>query len=163
MCVQVTLQPILLQSQARCCAEMEDDFCCRVLLKRVAGAVLLLQYLRDQDGPAQGTPGPSGAPCTVACKGNNNWRVVSPQEDEALLQDRRAGGVGAEASWASVHGALADPSAVAILPHGVDGHLVAEVVAGMRLQRSVLLTSQLHVRDAAPPLVHPGSCDTGFA
>ena len=45
-----------------------------------------------------------------------------------------------------MHEACADPSAVAILPHGVDGHLVAEVVAGMRLQRAVLLTSQLHVR-----------------
>ena len=63
-----------------------------------------------------------------------------------MLQDRRAGGAGAEASWSSVHDAYADASAVAILPHGVDGHLVAEVVAGMRLQRAVLLTSQLHVR-----------------
>lgn len=38
-----------------------------------------------------------------------------------------------------------DSRAVALFPHGVDGHLVKEVVTSMKLQRGVLLTSSLQV------------------
>ena len=76
-----------------------------------------------------------------------------------MLSDRRASSLGlgaSSSSWATIGDARADASAVAILPHGVDGHVVREVVAGMRLQHCVLLTANLHVRAPAscPPPCH---------
>ncbi len=71
-----------------------------------------------------------------------------------MLRERRARSssmaVGSSSSWSSINDARADAYTVAILPHGVEGHLVREVVANMRLQHTVLLTANLHVRALHP-------------
>lgn len=70
--------------------------------------------------------------------------------------ERRSGGAGAESTWSTVgwFGGAVDAAAIAILPHGLDGHAVKDVITGMGLERSVLLTPHLHVRAPAHLLAH---------
>ncbi len=70
--------------------------------------------------------------------------------------ERRSGGAGAESTWSTVgwFGGAVDAVAIAILPHGLDGHAVKDVITGMGLERSVLLTPHLHVRAPAHLLAH---------
>lgn len=69
-------------------------------------------------------------------------------QEDSVYQERRLGGGAADSSWSTVgwYGGTVDEAAIAILPHGLDGHQVKDVIAGMGLQRSVLLTPHLHVR-----------------
>ncbi|EIE21813.1 hypothetical protein COCSUDRAFT_53863 [Coccomyxa subellipsoidea C-169] len=90
----------------------------------------------------------------------NTWRVhldLAAAVDAALKvmeessdREPRAGGSEAESSWSTVgwYGGNVDEAAIAILPHGLDGHGVKDVIAGLGLQRSVLLTPHLHEADA---------------
>ncbi len=59
--------------------------------------------------------------------------------------DRREGYLAAGPSWASSEWAATEAGAVQILPYGLDGHQVKEVVGSMQLQRIVLLTDRLQV------------------
>ncbi|CAL8471648.1 g11190 [Coccomyxa elongata] len=71
-------------------------------------------------------------------------------DQESIAAERRSGGAGAESTWSTVgwFGGAVDAAAIAILPHGLDGHAVKDVIAGMGLERSVLLTPHLHEADA---------------
>ena len=63
------------------------------------------------------------------------------QEDDRSLTSLAA----AAPSWASSEWQASEAGAVQILPHGLDGHQVKEVVGSMQLQRIVLLTDRLQV------------------
>ena len=74
----------------------------------------------------------------------------------ALAQedDRSSAPLAAAApSWASSEWQASEAGAVQILPHGLDGHQVKEVVGSMQLQRIVLLTDRLQVTSSGslPP------------
>ena len=77
-------------------------------------------------------------------------------QQESIAAERCSGGSDAESSWSTVgwFGGAVDPAAIAILPHGLDGCAVKDVITGMGLERSVLLTSHLHVRAPAHLLAH---------
>jgi hypothetical protein len=64
-----------------------------------------------------------------------------------LLQedDEREGDLAAGPFWASSEWAATEAGALQILPYGLDGHQVKEVVGSMQLQRIVLLTDRLQV------------------
>ena len=103
-------------------------------------------------------------PCTVACA-VGIWEldlmalqgmVAMPKQRSnrrhelccALAQedDRRLPSLAAAApSWASSEWQASEAGAVQILPYGLDGHQVKEVVGSMQLQRIVLLTDRLQV------------------
>ena len=69
---------------------------------------------------------------------------VLVQED-----DRSPASLAAAApSWVSSEWQASEAGAVQILPHGLDGHQVKEVVGSMRLQHIVLLTDRLQVSSA---------------
>ena len=66
--------------------------------------------------------------------------ILPLQED-----DRREGHLVAGPSWASSEWAATEAGALQILPYGLDGYQVKEVVGSMQLQRIVLLTDRLQV------------------
>lgn len=78
-----------------------------------------------------------------------------PQEASCLLlkfmilplqeDDRREGHLTGGPSWTSSEWAATETGALQILPYGLDGHQVKEVVGSMQLQRIVLLTDRLQV------------------
>ena len=76
--------------------------------------------------------------------------MVPAQED-----DRRLGHLAAGPSWASSEWQATEAGAVQILPYGLDGHTVKEVVGSMQLQRIVLLTDRLQVRPCGAVLKFP--------
>ena len=63
------------------------------------------------------------------------------QEDERREGQWAAAGP----SWVSSEWQATEAGAVQILPYGLDGHQVKEVVGSMRLQRIVLLTDCIEV------------------
>ncbi|CAK0785286.1 hypothetical protein CVIRNUC_008492 [Coccomyxa viridis] len=68
----------------------------------------------------------------------------SDEDDRSLAPLATA----AAPSWASSEWQASEAGAVQILPHGLDGHQVKEVVGSMQLQRIVLLTDRLQDADA---------------
>ena len=67
--------------------------------------------------------------------------VLAQEDDRSLAPLATA----AAPSWASSEWQASEAGAVQILPHGLDGHQVKEVVGSMQLQRIVLLTDRLQV------------------
>lgn len=66
--------------------------------------------------------------------------VVCAQED-----DRRDGRWASGPAWVSSEWQAREAGAVQILPYGLDGHQVKDVVGSMQLQRIVLLTDRIEV------------------
>ena len=86
------------------------------------------------------------------------WGVFL-QED-----DRRDGRWASGPAWVSSEWQATEAGAVQILPYGLDGHQVKDVVGSMQLQRIVLLTDRIEVSPSCsngwrPCLVGPGWCD----
>ena len=59
--------------------------------------------------------------------------------------DRREGQWAGGPSWVSSEWQATEAGAVQILPYGLDGHQVKDVVGSMQLQRIVLLTDRIEV------------------
>lgn len=66
--------------------------------------------------------------------------IFCVQED-----DRRDGRWASGPAWVSSEWQATESGAVQILPYGLDGHQVKDVVGSMRLQRIVLLTDRIEV------------------
>ena len=63
----------------------------------------------------------------------------------AQEDDRRDGRWASGPAWVSSEWQATEAGAVQILPYGLDGHQVRDVVSSMQLQRIVLLTDRIEV------------------